>query len=95
MTALRNITLSILLSLLLGVSAAQAAEQENSDASGVLQRISSFTDRATSLAIEAMSLVGIHYRRGGNSPEHGLDCSGLVRYAVSYTHLTLPTKRIV
>jgi cell wall-associated NlpC family hydrolase len=27
-----------------------------------------------------MSLVGIHYRRGGSSPESGLDCSGLVRY---------------
>jgi cell wall-associated NlpC family hydrolase len=80
MSALRTITLSLLLPLLLGASAAQAAEQDNSDASGVLQRISSFTDRATSLAIEAMSLVGIHYRRGGNSPEHGLDCSGLVRY---------------
>jgi cell wall-associated NlpC family hydrolase len=48
--------------------------------SGVLARLSSFTDRATSLAIEAMSLVGIHYRRGGSSPESGLDCSGLVRY---------------
>ena len=70
-----------MLPLLLSTSAVQAAEHDNnSDASGVLQRISSFTDRATSLAIEAMSLVGIHYRRGGNSPEHGLDCSGLVRY---------------
>ena len=46
----------------------------------MLARISSFTDRATSLAIEAMSLIGIHYRRGGTSPENGLDCSGLVRY---------------
>ena len=77
MSALRTITLSLLLPLLLGTSAAQAADQDNNDASGMLQRISSFTDRATSLAIEAMSLVGIHYRRGGNSPENGLDCSGL------------------
>ncbi len=46
----------------------------------LLSRISSFTDRAASLAIEAMSLVGIHYKLGGTSPEHGLDCSGLVRY---------------
>ena len=80
MSALRTITLSLLLPLLLGTSAAQAADQDNNDASGMLQRISSFTDRVTSLAIEAMSLVGIHYRRGGNSPENGLDCSGLVRY---------------
>lgn len=46
----------------------------------VLATISSFTDRAANLAIEAMSLIGIHYQRGGTSPEHGLDCSGLVRY---------------
>ena len=39
-----------------------------------------FTDRAASLAIGAMSLIGIHYQFGGNSPDQGLDCSGLVRY---------------
>ncbi len=46
----------------------------------LLSRISSFTDRAASLALEAMSLIGIHYKLGGTSPEKGLDCSGLVRY---------------
>lgn len=46
----------------------------------VLAKINSFTDRAANLAIQAMSLVGIHYQRGGSSPENGLDCSGLVRY---------------
>jgi len=40
----------------------------------------SFVDRTSHLAIEALSLIGIHYKRGGNNPEHGLDCSGLVRY---------------
>ncbi|MBU6292140.1 MAG: C40 family peptidase [Burkholderiales bacterium] len=80
MSALRTITLSAFLSLALAAPSAPAAEQDATDSTGVLQRISSFTDRAASLAIEAMSLVGIHYRRGGNSPEHGLDCSGLVRY---------------
>lgn len=40
----------------------------------------SFVDRTSHLAIEALSLIGIHYKRGGNSPERGLDCSGLVRY---------------
>jgi hypothetical protein len=46
----------------------------------LVSTFSNFTDRATQLAIEAMSLVGINYRRGGNSPENGLDCSGFVRY---------------
>lgn len=27
-----------------------------------------------------MSMIGIRYRYGGNAPESGLDCSGLVRY---------------
>jgi len=40
----------------------------------------SFVDRTSRMAIEALSLIGIHYKRGGNTPERGLDCSGLVRY---------------
>lgn len=27
-----------------------------------------------------MSMIGIRYKYGGNAPESGLDCSGLVRY---------------
>lgn len=38
------------------------------------------TSRASDLAVEAMSMIGIRYRYGGDSPESGLDCSGLVRY---------------
>ena len=54
--------------------------QESPEPNRFLARISSFTDRAANLAIESMSLIGIHYQRGGSSPENGLDCSGLVRY---------------
>ena len=39
-----------------------------------------FTSRASELAIRAMSMIGIRYKLGGNTPENGLDCSGLVRY---------------
>ncbi|RDK10642.1 C40 family peptidase [Cupriavidus lacunae] len=35
------------------------------------------------VSIQAMSLVGTPYRYGGNTPDSGFDCSGLVRYVVS------------
>ncbi len=78
----RAASLAALLTLAVPAVHATDAEpvEEPGRISSVLARIGSFTDRATSLAIEAMSLIGIHYRRGGSSPEHGLDCSGLVRY---------------
>jgi cell wall-associated NlpC family hydrolase len=37
-------------------------------------------DRASNLTEQAMDLLGIRYKRGGNTPENGLDCSGFVRY---------------
>jgi cell wall-associated NlpC family hydrolase len=44
----------------------------------------SFVDRATASAQDAidqaMNLLGIHYRRGGSSPEAGFDCSGFVSH---------------
>lgn len=30
--------------------------------------------------MHAMGMLGIRYKHGGNTPESGLDCSGLVRY---------------
>ena len=37
-------------------------------------------NRASELALRAIGMIGINYKHGGNSPETGLDCSGLVRY---------------
>ncbi len=59
----------------------EAGQEHNASLqSRILSRVSTFTDTAANLAIAAMSLIGIHYKRGGNSPQNGLDCSGLVRY---------------
>jgi cell wall-associated NlpC family hydrolase len=39
----------------------------------------------------ALGLIGVDYKFGGNSPETGLDCSGLVRYVFQQvTGVTLP-----
>lgn len=41
--------------------------------------------------MNALSLTGIKYKFGGNSPETGFDCSGFVRYVFqNAANLTLP-----
>lgn len=35
---------------------------------------------AQDLLLSALSLIGVKYKWGGNTPESGLDCSGFVRY---------------
>jgi cell wall-associated NlpC family hydrolase len=39
--------------------------------------------QAEQVAQQALSLLGIRYKYGGNLPEQGFDCSGLVRYVFS------------
>ncbi|HEY8606334.1 MAG TPA: C40 family peptidase [Noviherbaspirillum sp.] len=57
-----------------------AAEQEHAEAPNRLAKLQGLTSRASELAMQAMSMIGIRYKYGGNAPENGLDCSGLVRY---------------
>jgi cell wall-associated NlpC family hydrolase len=37
-------------------------------------------DGASDLVVSAMTLIGVRYRRGGNSAEEGFDCSGFTRH---------------
>ncbi|MBC7786985.1 MAG: C40 family peptidase [Methylophilaceae bacterium] len=47
--------------------------------------------KAQEVLINALSLTGIKYRYGGNSPDTGFDCSGFVRYVfMQATNLSLP-----
>lgn len=46
---------------------------------------------AQDVTVYALSLIGVKYKFGGNTPESGLDCSGLVRYVFQeVTGVTLP-----
>ena len=44
-----------------------------------------YLTKTRELALQAMSFLGIDYKYGGNSPETGFDCSGLVHYVFSQT----------
>ena len=57
--------------------------------------------KANAVLMRAIGLVGTPYRYGGNTPEGGFDCSGLVGYVyrdmldpVSYTHLDVYKRQV-
>jgi cell wall-associated NlpC family hydrolase len=43
-----------------------------------------------SLVALARAQIGRRYRFGGSTPEHGFDCSGLVRYVLAALHISVP-----
>lgn len=59
------------------------------------QSTENWSDRAREVLVNALSLTGIRYKYGGNSPETGFDCSGFVRYVFKQAaSLTLPRSAI-
>lgn len=84
LTRYPNFTLtlaSLALSLALAFSsAADAAENPSQTVTqSALQSIEGYSSAVQNLVNEGMDYLGIRYRFGGNSPETGLDCSGLVQ----------------
>jgi cell wall-associated NlpC family hydrolase len=87
---------------------AQSAEQESAVISAPTTTANRFTSVASQLASSvsttvvggteslidnAMQLIGVRYRWGGNTPQSGLDCSGFVRYVFNDTFgFLLPRK---
>jgi len=54
---------------------------------------STVADSTEALIDNAMQLIGVRYRWGGNTPKSGLDCSGFVRYVFNDTFgFLLPRK---
>lgn len=70
---------------------AQSAAPKSTFASSAKDAASFAWNGAQDVAIYALGLIGVDYRYGGDTPESGVDCSGLVRYVFQQvTGVTLP-----
>ena len=51
-------------------------------------------EQALEAALQAMALVGTSYRYGGNTPESGFDCSGLIGYVYQRAARITPPRSV-
>lgn len=77
------------------LQASQPATLNIADPVPALAPATSFMSRAVthveSTLDRALDFIGVRYKRGGNSPETGFDCSGFVKYLYNETlGLVLP-----
>src|SRR3972149_11732118 len=72
------------LGVFLGGCASQSARlpqaETETDPAAATVPVVKATDRASSVAMQALAHLGTPYRTGGLSPQAGFDCSGLVAY---------------
>lgn len=86
----RRAALAAALSLVVSC-AAFPASAESTIAAQARSTVESVWHGAQDLAMYALGLIGVDYRWGGETPDDGLDCSGLVRHVFQQvTGVTLP-----
>jgi cell wall-associated NlpC family hydrolase len=74
---------------------AEKADAQNEALVSQYENEGNWSERAREVLVNALSLTGVRYKYGGNSPETGFDCSGFVRYVFKQaTSLTLPRSAI-
>jgi len=81
-------------SLHMGPAFAQSSTESEALPKSFATTVSSaVVDKTETLINNAMQLIGVRYRWGGNTPQSGLDCSGFVRYVFNDTFgFLLPRK---
>jgi cell wall-associated NlpC family hydrolase len=52
------------------------------------------SERGRDITIHAMGLVGTPYRYGGNTPDSGFDCSGLIAYVYRHSTGLVPPRTV-
>ena len=89
---LLNTCLMTFFCLSLAFGSARADEPSApSMADSLAEPASHWSDTAQEILMNALSLTGVKYKYGGNSPETGFDCSGFVKYVFEQAaNLTLP-----
>ncbi|CCF96408.1 C40 family peptidase [Ralstonia solanacearum] len=63
--------------------------------SSMVGATSDVVSRTGDVVMNALGMIGLRYRFGGNTPESGLDCSGFVRYVFHDTFGFLLPRRAV
>ena len=79
---------------LLVACAQVAGAQGSTDRAALAKPLAAYSASAQTLRDSLVSMaraqVGRRYRTGGQTPERGFDCSGLVRYVMSAIRVSLP-----
>lgn len=90
-----SLSASVLVSAPVGAQVTSVTSALAADsAAGPPKPFTAYSNSARALRDSVVELakaqIGTRYRRGGQSPEKGFDCSGLVKYVMSALNLDLP-----